>query len=133
MTKKKIGMVGVGLMGLGIAGNIAKNGFPLSLLEHAGNQPLDGLKAAGARTFQRGRDLAEAVDVVILCVTGSPQVEDALLSEGGVLQGLRPGSLVIDCSTAIPTSTQRMAGLVQKAGGRFIDAAMTRTPKEAAE
>ncbi len=133
MTKKKIGMVGVGLMGLGIAGNIARHGYPLSLLEHAGNQPLDALKAAGARTFQRGRDLAEAVDVVILCVTGSPQVEDALLSEGGVLQGLRPGSLVIDCSTAIPTSTQRLAGLVKDAGSRFIDAAMTRTPKEAAE
>ena len=133
MTQKKIGMVGIGLMGLGIAGNIAKHGYALSLLEHAGNQPLDGLKAAGARTFQRGRDLAEAVDVVILCVTGSPQVEDALLSDGGVLQGLRPGSFVIDCSTAIPTSTQRLAGLVKEAGSRFIDAAMTRTPKEAAE
>jgi len=91
------------------------------------------LKAAGARTFASGRELAREVDVVILCVTGSPQVEDALLSDGGVLQGLRPGTVVIDCFTAIPTSTERMAARVHDAGGRFIDAAMTRTPKEAAE
>jgi 3-hydroxyisobutyrate dehydrogenase-like beta-hydroxyacid dehydrogenase len=50
-----------------------------------------------------------------------------------VLQGLRPGTAVIDCSTALPASTQRMAQAVGAAGGRFLDAPMTRTPKEAAE
>ena len=59
--------------------------------------------------------------------------EAVLLGEGGVLQGLRPGAVVIDCSTAIPTSTERIAHAVQAAGGRFLDAPMTRTPKEAAE
>ncbi len=133
MNHRKVGVVGVGLMGHGIAANIAKQGHALSLLEHPGNQPLDTLKAAGARTFATGRELAAAVDVVILCVTGSPQVESVLASDGGILQGMRPGTLIIDCSTAIPSSTERMAALVQEAGGRFMDAAMTRTPKEAAE
>jgi 3-hydroxyisobutyrate dehydrogenase-like beta-hydroxyacid dehydrogenase len=133
MKQKKIGLIGVGLMGHGIATNIAKHGYDLSVLEHPGNQPLDALKAAGVRTHRRGSELAAAVDIVILCVTGSPQVEDALLSEGGVLQGLRPGTVIIDCSTAIPASTQKLAALVQEAGGRLIDAAMTRTPREAAE
>jgi len=56
-----------------------------------------------------------------------------LYSPGGLLEGLKPGTVVIDCSTAIPSSTLRVAQAVEKAGGRFLDAPMTRTPKEAAE
>ncbi|RZA14071.1 MAG: NAD(P)-dependent oxidoreductase, partial [Lysobacteraceae bacterium] len=130
---KKIGLVGVGLMGHGIATNVRKGGYPLAVLEHPGNQPLDALKAAGATTHARAADLAAAVDVLILCVTGSPQVEAVLLGEGGALEGLRPGAVVIDCSTAVPASTERVAKAVQARGVRFLDAPMTRTPKEAAE
>lgn len=133
---KKIGMIGVGMMGHGIATNIVKHGYPLAVLEHAGNQPLDALKAAGVTTYGKPRELAAAVDIVILCVTGSPQVEAVLMGNDGVLQGLqgrKAGTVVIDCSTAIPTSTERLAKLVMEAGGRFLDSPMTRTPKEAAE
>jgi len=131
--KKNIGMIGIGMMGHGIASNIARHGYPLAVLEHPGNQPLDALKAAGARSFTRAAELAAQSDIVILVLTGSPQVEAVLTGEGGVLQGLRPGSIVIDCSTAIPASTLRMAQAVQAAGSRFLDTPMTRTPKEAAE
>ena len=131
--KKNIGMIGIGMMGHGIASNIAKHGYPLAVLEHPGNQPLDALKAAGARSFTRAAELAAQSDIVILVLTGSPQVEAVLTGEGGVLQGLRPGSIVIDCSTAIPASTLRMARAVEAAGSRFLDTPMTRTPKEAAE
>lgn len=130
---KKIGMVGIGLMGHGIAGNILRHGWELVVLEHPGNQPLDDLKAAGAVSVTSAAELAARSDVVILVLTGSPQVEAVLTGAGGVLQGLRPGSIVIDCSTAIPSSTLRMAQAVQAAGGRFLDTPMTRTPKEAAE
>ncbi|WP_062365398.1 NAD(P)-dependent oxidoreductase [Variovorax paradoxus] len=126
-------MIGIGMMGHGIASNIARHGYPLAVLEHPGNQPLDALKAAGARSFTRAAELAAQSDIVILVLTGSPQVEAVLTGEGGVLQGLRPGSIVIDCSTAIPASTLRMARAVQAAGSRFLDTPMTRTPKEAAE
>jgi len=129
----KIGMAGIGLMGHGIARNLLRCGYSLHLLEHAGNQALDELLAAGASTCSSGAQLAASADVLILCVTGSPQVEAVLQGEGGILQGLRPGAIVIDCSTAIPTSTERMAQAVMAAGGRFLDAPMTRTPKEAAE
>jgi 3-hydroxyisobutyrate dehydrogenase-like beta-hydroxyacid dehydrogenase len=129
----KIGMVGVGMMGHGIAGNLVKHGHELVVLEHPGNQPLDTLKAAGVAGVHSARELAARVEVVILVVTGSPQVEAVLTGPDGVLQGLRPGSIVIDCSTAIPSSTVRMAKAVHDAGSRFLDAPMTRTPKEAAE
>lgn len=128
-----IGMVGIGLMGHGIASNLVKHGHALGVLEHAGNQPLDSLVAAGAQTFTSAAALAARSDIVILVLTGSPQVEAVLTGEGGVLQGLQPGSVVIDCSTAIPSSTLRMAEAVRAAGSRFLDSPMTRTPKEAAE
>lgn len=132
-ASKKIGLIGVGLMGHGIASNLLKHGHALAVLEHPGNQPLDALQAAGATTHGSARTLAHGADVVILCVTGSPQVEAVLLGADGVVAGLRAGTVVIDCSTAVPTSTDRMAQAVHAAGGRFLDAPMTRTPKEAAE
>ncbi len=131
--KDTIGMIGVGLMGHGIASNIVKHGYPLVLLDHPGNQPVDGLLAAGAAKVASPAQVARQANVVILCVTGTPQVEDVLFSPDGLLQGLRPGTVVIDCSTAIPSSTVRIAQAVAEAGGQFLDAPMTRTPKEAAE
>lgn len=129
---KHIGMVGIGMMGHGIASNLLKHGWSLSVLEHPGNQPLTDLLAAGALTFKSPKELAEHSDVVILCVTGTPQVEAVLMGDGGVLQGLQAGAIVIDCSTAVPASTDKVAQAVNAAGGRFLDAPMTRTPKEAA-
>jgi 3-hydroxyisobutyrate dehydrogenase-like beta-hydroxyacid dehydrogenase len=129
--KTSIGMVGIGLMGHGIARNLVLHGHLLVVLEHVGNQPLDALKAAGVTTASTAAALAAGVDIVILCVTGSSEVEAVLTGQGGVLQGLRTGAVVIDCSTAVPSSTERMAQAVQAAGGRFADAPMTRTAKEA--
>ncbi len=130
---KQLGMIGIGLMGHGIATNLVKHGHPLRVLEHSGNQPLDGLKAQGVTTATTPKALAAQVDVLILCVTGTPQVEAVLTGPDGALQGLRAGTVVIDCSTAVPASTERMAAMVLAAGGRFLDSPMTRTPKEAAE
>ncbi len=129
---KKIGMIGVGLMGHGVASNLLKNGYLLAVLEHPGNQPLDDLKKGGARAYRSAATLAADCEVVILCVTGSTQVEAVVLTEGGVIEGMRAGLVVIDCSTALPSSTESVARAVEQAGGRFLDAPMTRTPKEAA-
>lgn len=128
-----IGIIGIGLMGHGIARNVLRRGYRTTLLEHPGNQPLDELLAAGASTARTPAQIAAAVDATILCVTGTPQVDDVLHRPGGLLEGLRPGSVVIDCSTAIPQATVRNAAAVERAGGAFLDAPMTRTPKEAAE
>jgi len=130
---RRIGMIGIGMMGHGIASNIVKHGHPLAFLEHPGNQPVDALVAAGARPMPTIGALAAESDVVILCVTGSPEVESVLFQAGGLLESLRPGTVIVDCSTAIPSSTLKIADAVTRAGGRFLDAPMTRTPKEAAE
>ncbi len=127
-----VGMVGVGLMGHGIARNLAAKGWPLLFLDHPGNQPVTDLLAIGARRVDRLAALAEC-QAIILCLSGTPQVEEVLLAEAGLLAAIRPGTVIVDCSTAIPASTLRLAGLTRDAGGAFMDAAMTRTPKEAEE
>lgn len=129
----QVGIVGVGLMGHGIASSLLRAGHQVRFLNHSGNQPVDDLLAAGAISLNRGREVAQSAEVVILCVTGSPQVEAVLFEPNGVLAGLKPGCVVVDCSTALPSSTEKVAARVTEAGGRFMDAAMTRTPKEAAE
>jgi 3-hydroxyisobutyrate dehydrogenase len=131
INSKRLGMVGVGVMGHGIASTLAGRGYPLVYLEHPGNQPTADLIAAGARPVATLADLAVAADVVILCVTGSPEVEAVLLGPDGLVASMRPGTLIIDHSTAIPSSTMRVADAVQAAGGQFLDAPMTGTPKDA--
>ena len=130
--KPRVGLVGVGLMGHGIARNIAAKGWPLQFLNHPGNQPVQDLLDAGATACDDARDLARASDLVLLCVTGTPQVEAILTGESGILPAMRAGQILIDCSTAIPASTVRLAAAAGAHGVQFVDAAMTRTPREAA-
>ncbi|MEO9337452.1 NAD(P)-dependent oxidoreductase [Mesorhizobium sp. SB112] len=133
MTKPKVGMIGVGLMGHGIALNVAKKGWPLAYLDHPGNQPADDLNELGAKSISDKNELARQSDVIILCVSGTPQVESILLGDEGILKSIRPGTVIIDCSTAIPSSTESIAAATAAAGGRFLDSPMTRTPLEAAQ
>jgi 3-hydroxyisobutyrate dehydrogenase-like beta-hydroxyacid dehydrogenase len=132
MSKQQaIGMIGIGLMGHGIAWNIANAGYSLTILDHPGNQPVDDLRGMGAQVAPRIADVVQAADVVVLCVTGSPQVEAILTGTDGVIAHLRPGTVVVDCSTALPESSARMAAAVAASGGHFLDAAMTRLPQHA--
>jgi 3-hydroxyisobutyrate dehydrogenase-like beta-hydroxyacid dehydrogenase len=102
-------------------------------LRHPGNQPTEDIDRAGAQGCDSTTELAPASDILVLCVTGTPQVEDVLIGSGRVLDALRPGMVVVDCSTANPTSTVSLAEKVAERGAHFVDAAMTRTPKEAEE
>ena len=131
-SEQKIAIIGVGYMGHGIATNIVKAGYALRFLDHPGNRPTDDLMAMSAEAQKDVRALGQWADVVILCVTGSPQVEDVLYQQG-LLEVLDSGKTLVDCSTAIPSSTLLIAQDVQAKGATFIDAPMTRTPKEAAE
>lgn len=128
----RIGLFGVGLMGHGIASNLVRHGHDLIFFDHPGNQPTANLLLAGARGTADAAEVARHADLLMLCVTGSPQVEAIMLGESGVLPHLRPGSLVVDCSTSIPSSTEQIARQVVAAGCRFIDSPMTRLPKDAA-
>lgn len=130
-SKQAVGMIGIGLMGQGIAKNIVKGGYPFALLDHPGNQPIAELTAAGARVCRTPAEAAAQADIVVLCVTGAPQVETVLTGDHGVLQGIKPGAIVVDCSTSLPDTSVRMAAALKTKGAEFLDAAMTKLPQHA--
>ncbi|MGH6933020.1 MAG: NAD(P)-dependent oxidoreductase [Dongiaceae bacterium] len=130
-NKMRVGFIGVGLMGHGMAKNIVEKGFPLTILAHRNRQPVDDLVGRGAVEARSPAELAARSDLIFTCVTGSPQVEDVILRADGVLAGLRSGAIVADASTAEPDSTLRVAAAVAAKGGRFVDTPLIRTPNEA--
>lgn len=133
MTKRKVGLIGAGLMGHGIGKNIVTKGHALTVLAHRNRAPIDDLVSKGAKEAKTLRDIAEASDVVFLCVTGSPQVEDLIHRKDGLLDAMRPGLIIADCSTAEPESTVKLAAAIAAKGGHFVDTPLVRTPKEAEE
>jgi len=128
---QSIGFIGIGLMGHGMAKNLLAKGHPLAFLAHRNRRNLDDLLALGAKEVKSPVELAAASDIVILCVTGTPQVEANVY--GGLLEGARKGQIVIDCSTSIPESTERIRADFGKKGVRFVDAPLARTPVQAEE
>ncbi len=136
MVKERIGFIGVGLMGHGMAKNIVDKGWPLTVLGHRKREAIEDLKTRGAQEAETARDLAQRSDIVVLCVTGSPQVEALISGPDGLQAGAasRPSGqplLVIDCSTSEPAVTTRLAEALAGHNIILIDAPLSRTPKEA--
>jgi 3-hydroxyisobutyrate dehydrogenase-like beta-hydroxyacid dehydrogenase len=129
--KPVIGFIGVGLMGHGMAKNIVTKGYSLVVMGHRNREPVEHLISLGAREAKTAREVAQACDIVHLCVTGSTQVEALVRGPDGLLAGARPGLIIIDCSTSNPVSTLALAAEAQARGVAFADAPLSRTPKEA--
>ncbi len=126
---KTIGFIGLGLMGHGMAKNLLQKGHPLCFLAHRNRANLADLLALGAKEVSSARELMAGSEIVILCVTGTPQVEANVY--GGLLEGAREGQIVIDTSTSMPQSTERIRADVSRKGVRFVDAPLARTPQHA--
>jgi 3-hydroxyisobutyrate dehydrogenase-like beta-hydroxyacid dehydrogenase len=131
MTIKRVGLIGVGLMGHGIGKNIVSKGFALNVMAHKNRAPIESLISMGAKECSSPAEIAKASDMVILCVTGTPQVEEAIYGAKGLSSALRDGLIIADCSTAEPASTIKIAAELKAKGTYFVDTPMTRTPKEA--
>ena len=127
----RIGFIGVGLMGHGIAKNLLAKGFPLTVRAHRNRATVDDLIAKGAKEAKSHAEMAREVDIVFLCVTGAPQVEEAIFGEEGVASGAHKGLTIVDTSTSEPATTTKMREALAKIGVRFVDAPLARTPVEA--
>jgi 2-hydroxy-3-oxopropionate reductase len=115
----KIGFVGLGIMGLPMAQNLAKGGHEIIVPERK------SLSAESRATFQVVADataVAAAAEIIILMVPDTPDVERALFGAGGVAAGLSKGKLVIDMSSISPTATKDFAAKVNALGCDYIDA-----------
>ena len=128
----RIGFIGIGLMGHGIAKNIASKGFALTFLKRR-SMPDAGanLISLGATEVGTAREVAAVSDIIFLCVTGSPDVESSCFGSNGIAEAARAGMLVVDTTTAEPTSTALLRERFKALGIEFVDAPLARTPVEA--
>jgi len=129
-ARERIGFVGVGLMGHGMAKNIIEAGYPMTIMGHRNRAPVEDMRQRGASEADKVADLAAGSDIVFLCLPGSPQVEAVvaeILADKGLVH------TIVDCSTANPVSTRTLAEACRAAGIAMVDAPLARTPKEAWE
>jgi len=131
MANPRIGFIGTGLMGHGIAKNLVEKGFPLTVRANRNRAPVEDLISRGAKEAKTYADVARASDIVFLCVTGAPQVEEAVFGKDGVASAARAGLIVVDTSTSEPATTTKTRDALAPLGVKFVDAPLARTPVEA--
>ena len=117
----RIGFIGLGIMGRGMAANLLRKGFDV----HAWNRTaarMDELAAQGAQKAASPAAVARACPIVITCVSDTPDVEAVVLGSEGVREGLQEGGLLVDCSTISPQATIRIAERIRARGAHMLDA-----------
>ena len=121
---ERIGVVGLGTMGGAMAANLVRAGFPVTAWNRTGARATE-LDAPGVTVATSPAVLAAGVDVVLVCVSDTPDVEAVLFGTDGVASGAAPGTLVIDCSTIDPTASRGFAARLAAQGIGFVDAPVT--------
>ena len=132
-TTETVGFIGLGLMGHGMAKNLVDKGYALSIYARKASEVTADLQQRGATLRGSAAEVAQHASVVFLCVTGSKDVEAIVRGPQGLKAGLQAGSVVVDCSTSDPVSTQALEAELQEIGVHLVDAPLSRTPKEAWE
>ncbi len=118
---KRIGLIGLGIMGKPMARNLLKAGYPLTVYSR-GRSAVEALLADGAAGARSSQEVAERSDVVITMVTDTPDVRQVILGEHSVLTGMQVGGIIIDMSTISPSVTREIAEVVKAKGVHFLDA-----------
>lgn len=121
----KIGFIGLGRMGRGMASNLAKKGFELVVYD-INPEPVQALERLGARRANGVAGVAQASDVVITMLPASPEVEGAVVGPDGILANGRPGQIVMDMSTVEPKTTDLIAKAAAEKGLSVVDAPVGR-------
>jgi 2-hydroxy-3-oxopropionate reductase len=116
-----IGFIGLGIMGMPMAGHLLEAGYPVVASDH--RRPLPrALLDTGLKTVSGHAAVARAADTVITMVPDTPQVEEVLFGPDGVAEGLAPGKLVVDMSSISPVATKQFAVRVEALGCDYLDA-----------
>ncbi len=131
MPKPAIGFIGLGLMGSAMVERLQALEYPLVVLGNISRPNIDAAVARGATEAASASALAEASDIVMLCLDTSQNVEGRMDGPEGVIAGLKPGSIVIDFGTSLPSSTRALGEKVAAAGAAMLDAPLGITPMHA--
>ncbi len=118
---KKVGFIGLGIMGMPMARNLLKAGFAVVAYNRTAVK-VEQLVKGGAGKANSPGELARECPVVIIIVSDTPDVEEVILGRGGVIEGVKPGSVVIDMSTISPQATREMAARLKEKGAAMLDA-----------
>lgn len=118
---ERVGFIGLGIMGGGMARNLLKNGFAVTVWNRSADKVTPILEA-GASAGDSPADVAAKSDIVITCVSDTPDVEAVILGGNGVIHGLKAGGLVIDMSTISPKATREIAARLSERGIAMLDA-----------
>ena len=124
MSNERIGFVGLGMMGLPMAKNLVEAGYTVTVFDlDAG--AIEEAQGFGASPASTGAEVAAQSDIIITMVPDSPHVEAAIAGNGGIIEGIRAESVVIEMSTILPETGKRMAELLAEKGADFVDAPVT--------
>jgi 3-hydroxyisobutyrate dehydrogenase len=121
VATERIGFCGLGTMGAAMASNLLRAGFTLTVWNRSAGRA-EELVAAGAAEAATPRELAAASDIVVICVSDTPDVEAVLFGPDGIAAGTRSGALVVDCSTIDPAATRTFAARLAQGGVSLVDA-----------
>jgi 3-hydroxyisobutyrate dehydrogenase len=119
--KDKIGFIGVGFMGKPMSLNLLKAGYRIIAYD-INPIPLQELKGKNASIATSCKEVAAESDIVITMLPNSKDVEQAILGEAGVAEGVKPGSIVVDMSTIDPSISKKIAETLSKRGVKMLDA-----------
>ena len=119
--EKKVGLIGLGIMGIPMARNLMKAGFEVTVYNRTAAKA-ERLAAEGAKTAKTPREVAEKNPVIITMVSDTPDVESVILGENGVIEGLHPDAVVIDMSTISPRATRQIAQRLAEKKAHMLDA-----------
>ncbi len=117
----KIGFIGLGIMGKPMAKNLIKAGYDLTVLD-LNKSAIEELTALGAQAGESSKDVASQCDLIITMLPNSPHVMSAVLGAGGVVEGAKEGSVVIDMSSIAPLSSREISAALEAKGIAFLDA-----------
>lgn len=118
--KPRIGFVGLGIMGRGMAASLVKAGYDVTVHNRTQSRTQE-LVALGAKASDTPADAAKGKPVVITMLADPPAVNEAVLGMNGVIEGLEPSAILIDCSTVDPVTTARTRDAAAARGARFLD------------
>jgi 3-hydroxyisobutyrate dehydrogenase len=121
LMTEKIGFIGLGIMGAGMVSNLLKAGFPVTVWNRTA-QRADPLLQQGATWGDSPAQVAQQSDIIMICVSDTPDVQAVILGEDGVIHGAKRGALVIDCSTISPQATREIAEQLNAKGITLLDA-----------
>ena len=122
MTETTVGFIGLGIMGRGMAANLLGAGYDVTVWNRTSAKAEQLTRDHGGRIASSAKELAAVCEVIVLCVSDTPDVEEVLTGAEGVLAGAESGSLIIDCSTISPSATRDLAARSTEAGIGYCDA-----------